>query len=91
MPRSIQHNGSDLFSRDAAAIKELCGTTCGMGISGFFIRPWEASGSDTSCTRNVSFFSPEAGDSGAGVTQADNGGENEGGLTGSENSLGGRS
>jgi len=62
-----------------------------MGISGFFIRPWEASGSDTSGTRNVSFFSPGAGGSGAGVTEADNGGENEGGLTDSENRLGGTS
>ncbi len=49
-----------------------------MGITGgvFFIGPAEASGSDTSGTRSVSFFSPESGDSGAGITDADNGGEN---------------
>ncbi len=32
MPRSIHHSSIEFFSRDAAAIKELCGTTCGMGI-----------------------------------------------------------
>ena len=49
-----------------------------MGITGgvFFIDPADASGSDSSDTRNVSFFSPEAGDSGAGITETDNGGEN---------------
>ena len=76
MPSSIQYKSIELFSRDAAAIKELCGTTCGMGISGFLIRPWETGGSDTSGTRNVSFFSPESGGSGAGITDEDNGGEN---------------
>ena len=89
--RSIHDSSIEFFSRDAAAMKELCGTTCGMGISGFFIRSWETGGSDTSGTRNVSVFSPESGDSGAGITEADNGGENEGGLTASENWLGGRS
>ena len=74
--RSIHHSSIEFFSRDAAAIKELCGTTCGMGISGFFIRSWETGGSDTNGTRNVSFFSPESGDAGAGITEADNGGEN---------------
>ena len=37
--------------------------------------------------RAVSFFGPDDGDSGAGVTDADNGGENEGGSTGRENWL----
>ncbi len=35
--------------------------------------------------RAVSFFGPDDGDSGAGVTDADNGGENEGAVTGREN------
>ncbi len=49
-----------------------------MGITGgvFFGGPAEAGGSDTSGTRNVSFFGPDSGDSGAGVTEVDNGGEN---------------
>ena len=37
--------------------------------------------------RAVSFFSPESGDAGAGITEADNGGENEGAVTGRENWL----
>ena len=35
--------------------------------------------------RAVSFFGPAEGDSGAGMTDADNGGENEGAVTGREN------
>ena len=74
--RSIHHSSIEFFSRDVAAIKELCGTTCGMGMNGFFIRSWETGGLDTSGTRNVSFFKPESGDSGSSRTAADNGGEN---------------
>ena len=37
--------------------------------------------------RAVSFFGPDDGDSGAGMTDADNGGENEGAVTGRENWL----
>ena len=81
---SIQHNSSELFSGDAASVKQFCETTCGMGMRGgvFFTCPAEASGSATRGTHNVSFFSPEANESGAGLTVADNSGENEGGLTG---------
>src|SRR5438876_7984525 len=87
--RSIHHSSIEFFSGDAAAIKELCATTCGMGISGgvFFICPAEGTGSGMGRIRAVSFFGPDDGDSGAGVTDADNGGENEGAVTGRENWL----
>ena len=47
----------------------------------FFIGAAEGTGLGISGTRVVSFFGPKDGESGAGITAADNCGENEGGVT----------
>ena len=53
----------------------------------FFICPADGTGSGIGRIRAVSFFGPDDGGSGAGMTDADNGGENEGVFTGRENWL----
>ena len=65
------------------AIKEFCRATPGTATTDwvFFIGAAEGTGLDISGTRVVSFFGPKDGESGAGITDADNCGENEGGVT----------